>query len=506
MMRDWFGRWGVMLLVALVAARPSAASSAEVREDCVEWRFEASELVVRGTVRPGMQRDLTLEGAALREVTLDVKEVFKGADAAGETVQFFMDASEPLAGATRSWEDVLVFLNRADGEVRANVASVRLGGWRAPAGWVFVLGAERLRPVLQMDGTYVRDAAALLSLVRSSAAFAKGRGGATKVEPAAVPLDATAWDAGGSYVLVAPKDVRLEAVARRWLGDRSPDKRARGLAVIGTMPSAANAMMVRTLLADSFGVERSADEWRAALDERWWREYPLRRRAGKVLATWNELHGVRVDATVADLRYGPVRWGWAWGLAVLAIGGVALAWPRCKWGRPGGGARLAVVMVGLMVLAVVARPHGRQADAYSVATPEADYEVISGGGRVALLRVQDDAPVHGWRVWRTAIPQTGDALWFTRLLSPVESFDRWDVRGAEGRTRGRAAYSYRLVDLPFWMAPTALAVWPVVWMVGALRRRGRRRAWVKANRCGRCGYDLRGHRIDEGCPECGEGR
>ena len=71
-------------------------------------------------------------------------------------------------------------------------------------------------------------------------------------------------------------------------------------------------------------------------------------------------HLPNVDALVTDLRYTPVRWAWVWGLAVAGIGVVALVGPRRRrWGRPGRGARLAVVMVGLMALVAIAWPRGR---------------------------------------------------------------------------------------------------------------------------------------------------
>lgn len=57
---------------------------------------------------------------------------------------------------------------------------------------------------------------------------------------------------------------------------------------------------------------------------------------------------------------------------------------------------------------------------------------------------------------------------------------------------------YRVVVIPLAYLAAPLAVLPAAWVV----RRARRRGYVGAGRCGRCGYDLRGNPSGR-CPECG---
>ena len=65
---------------------------------------------------------------------------------------------------------------------------------------------------------------------------------------------------------------------------------------------------------------------------------------------------------------------------------------------------------------------------------------------------------------------------------------------------GKGMLRYVDVVAPHWMAASASAVLPALWLVGARRRR-RTRLRVVTGLCPRCGYDLRA--TPGRCPECG---
>jgi hypothetical protein len=193
-------------------------------------------------------------------------------------------------------------------------------------------------------------------------------------------------------------------------------------------------------------------------------------------------------------------------VALGAVVVIVLVWPG-RWGRLGVGGRVALGLVGVMVLVGVEGWRTRAvAETYCVAGGGVDYEVVTGGWRVGLLRVQDDAPRHGWMVRRYGVEKNAAWLWFERLLWPVEEKRVAGDYEGEGKTRDSSAYPYRLVTLHYLWVAGVLGVWPAVWWVGVVRRARRRERWIRECRCGGCGYDLRGHPVGAGCPECGTGR
>src|SRR4051794_1792114 len=68
---------GLLVLMTLLCGRAEAMIVPDVWPS-LEWLVESAELVVRGTVRPGMQRDVVVRGELRREVTLEVGETIKG--------------------------------------------------------------------------------------------------------------------------------------------------------------------------------------------------------------------------------------------------------------------------------------------------------------------------------------------------------------------------------------------------------------------------------------------
>ncbi len=62
-------------------------------------------------------------------------------------------------------------------------------------------------------------------------------------------------------------------------------------------------------------------------------------------------------------------------------------------------------------------------------------------------------------------------------------------------------FPFTTVTIPFWLLTILLAVLPSMWAMTYSRRR------IKHNRrfrlCIKCGYDLRAHKPNEKCPECG---
>src|SRR5258706_10191778 len=95
-------------------------------------------------------------------------------------------------------------------------------------------------------------------------------------------------------------------------------------------------------------------------------------------------------------------------------------------------------------------------------------------------------------VRRLTWEESSGGLWFGTLLLTGEEVGWAGLYAGEGRTAGTGGYSYRLIELPYWAVIGAVGVWPALWGVGRLRQARRRRRWLRANRCGRCGDDLRG--------------
>jgi hypothetical protein len=342
-----------------------------------------------------------------------------------------------------------------------------------------------------MDGSLVSDGEGLLKTLREAAAFAKARG-----EPVG---DARYTPVDSDRDLIVPKDARLEALARRWMVEPDVSRRRLGIELLGTMPSPENMERLRGMLTDPvFEVSEEAD-WSPRLEERAFKVYPLRQAAARWLPA-----GEGQGLVATYLRYVPARWrGWAIGLGLIFA--AAVLWPRRRWGEIGWGGRFAIVALGLMGIVVVLWCRsGRAQETYSFAGGGADYEVVSKAGRLGVLRVQDSAPPHGWMVRCFDAKPYGDVFWFAMLLTSTQESEWRGFYAAEGKTADAAGYSYRLIALPYWAVMAVVGAWPAAWGVVRYRRAQRRRRWMQANRCGRCGYDLRGHTGEGRCPECGE--
>jgi len=139
---------------------------------------------------------------------------------------------------------------------------------------------------------------------------------------------------------------------------------------------------------------------------------------------------------------------------------------------------------------------------YNFAVDGANYEIVSAARRLAILRVQDGAARRALSVREDPATPTSP-VWFEKMLFAANEVRGGGFHAVDGRTSGAGAYAYRLLVVPYWMTMTALTLWPAAWTSTRLRRAARRRRWRAANRCGRCGYDLRGHTTQGRCPECG---
>jgi hypothetical protein len=442
-------------------------------DQSVEWAVEASQLVVRGTVRPGMQREISLHNRPeAREVTLDVQETIKGTQR--EQVKFLM--GYPFPGTEQTWVDVLVFLNPSENVTTANAGSDKLAQWEIFDDYcVFDLGRSD-RPMTRMDGVHVAGEE-LVQSTRAAAAFSRRRG--TKVTSWTAPLG-----------LEVPKDSRLEEQARRWAS--SPDRTFRIAAVLALKEfnSTENLALLRRLARDDPAYDIiEPNEWVPRLDERATKHYPVRARAALTSAD-------SLESYAPYLRYQIVSWRW------LTIGAaVLLAIAGLGWWRHGIGAFAAIVCLGfLLMLGLAWWQARRESRAYSFARGGADWEIVSTARGISVLRVQDDAPPHAWMVRRYDSPN----VWFTSLLFDTQATGRWGMNLEEGFTSGSGHYSYRLLQSPYWMLIAASALWPLLWTAGQIRRACRRRNRIRRNCCPECGYDLRGAGVGPGrCPECG---
>jgi len=270
--------------------------------------------------------------------------------------------------------------------------------------------------------------------------------------------------------------------------------------VLAQFPTAQNDALLRKLLKDPYYVVTEAKEWSPAVAWRGMKEYPVRQVAARYVSLGPQDHEIE-----AYMKYSPVGWGW-WATGAALLVAVAL-FRRGKLKRLGVGGRVALLSAGLAVLAGISwcgtQWEGRS---YSLAVGGADYEMVSNGGRVAILRVADHAPRHGLVVRRLEASLSTSGLWFASMLSPGDTAGLKGVSFSGGKTTDSAGYSYRLVEMHYLWVVGLLVGWPVVWRVGRGRSAVRAKRWARENRCAGCGYDLRGHAEEVGCPECGRGR
>jgi hypothetical protein len=455
------------------------------QEPSLEWAVEASQLVIRGTVRPGMQREMKRSGTlAMREITVDISETIKGTPR--QQVKFLM--IQPLAGTENTWVDVLVFLNPATSAAGANAGSGDVEMWEPFASCVFDLGRPE-SAMVRMDETRVTGEA-LLEAARAAAKYSRER---------AEPCESMSlWS--NSRSLIVPKDRRMEEQARRWTA--SPQWHLRDDAVVALwhFKSPENAQILRRLMVEDPAYQNmEVGEWTPRIEARAYKRYPVRARAQETLDAWHERRG-DAQSVLPWLRYELISWRWFTiaAIALLTIGVVA-------WWRRGAGTFAVIVCLGLILAIGLAWWQSRrESRAYSFARGAADWEIVSSARGVSVLRVQDDAPPHGWMVRRCDSPE----VWFASLLSSTQATGRWGLNLEEGFTSGSGHYSYRLLQSPYWMLMAAFALWPFLWTIGQIRRAARRRRRIARNCCGQCGYDLRGSGGSGGagrCPECGAG-
>jgi hypothetical protein len=267
--------WGVM-----VSGLPS-----------LEWQVEGAEMIVRGSVGPGAQRDVTVEGRTWREVTLDVRETIRGARY--ERVTFWMDRREPLAKEGTS-PDVLVFLNTIDWTAPPTDPVGRSARWEAERGQVFILG-DYVRGVVRMDGERVTDGARLLQATREAAAFPEKHGGQRRPYILMEPY------------LTVPMDGRLEALARRWLEDEAMARRATAVHILARFNTPEDLALIKGRMKDPGYLVKEPTEWTAALEWRARKEYPVRQAARLFVEP-----RPGEDSVEPYLRYVPVAWG-GWG-------------------------------------------------------------------------------------------------------------------------------------------------------------------------------------------------
>jgi hypothetical protein len=434
---------------AVKAEHLGAPDDLIIPRSSLEWSVESSALIVRGTVRPGMVKKVVGSNPARVEITLDVTEIIKGSARMPE-VTFSAPPMDPAV----TWIDLLVFLNRT-ATARANASSAAAEGWSADNDGVFVLG-EKTRDVQILDGSTVTDGETLLKATTAAAKYAGER---------LEPCDSVVVDD-----LIVPRDARLEALGRRLLtGD--VQQRTKGVNLLSYFNSAENLHRLREILEHdpAFHLDPS-EEWTPRLEERWWKEYPVREQALNVLVGWKKSGGVDAELRTPFLRYGPVSW-WFWGvwLAVVLLAGILV------WRTFGLNGFTTIALIGVSLLVIVGWWRSLWINqSFNYATGGADIEIVSGHGNIALLRVQDDAPKHGWLVRRYGPDETAGGLWFTHYLNPREDLGRGSFRWAEGMTTGNG-YSFSLIQLPYWLVMGVLLAWPVARGIGRAGRAMRKR-------------------------------
>lgn len=460
----------ILSLFAMSRHARGAMPNFPISDPSLEWAVEESSAIMRGTVRPGMIRKIGNSDLKMVEVTLDVTSALKGPRL--EQVTFAAPTTPELEQSGRSWIDVLVFLVPAPVAAKANANSVQVGGWTVYQkelnlghGWIFVLG-ERTNPVWRISGECIENGEGLLLATTEAAHYERERG---------EPCRSVQFNN-----MTVPEDGRLEALALKWLLASDVPTRQLGIEAIKYFNSTENAARLRQILEHdpAFHVD-PAEEWTARLDERWWKEFPVREQALNVLVGWKKTGGADAELRTPFLRYGPVSW-WFWGIwltAVLVVGILV-------WRGFGFAGFTTVVLIGVSLLVIVGWWRSVWVtQAFSYATGGADVEIISGRGRIALLRVQDDAPRHGWAVRRYGADETAGGLWFAHYLNPREDRGSGNFRWAEGKTAGDG-YSFSLLQLPYWVVMAVLLSWPFAQGIARAGRgmRKRRLAVVHSGR------------------------
>jgi hypothetical protein len=464
---------GVVLVMGCFPARGLVV----MREELIslEWAVERADAIVRGNVLLDARREFSADGK--RQIVLEVMESLKG-DVRG-TIVF------PAVGKADLSGEGVVFLSGGRGK------------WSVYRDWAFSAKGP-VESVYRMDLERVWNGAELVAGVREAV---KSLGTARKAgwpeEGAVIP---TGNDMYSGAMLRVPADARLEALGRRWVENAYWMMRIRGVVALRAVKSEESTAHLRALFADPEYrlIEDSA--WNPRLEGRAMKYYPVRAEAARAV------YGYPPKTVVTEsafLRYRAVAWGK--GLAAVASM-IALAWLCRRAGVEVGFWRWVAIgsMVMLVGVGMLAWRGVQVCDSFSFAAQGLDWEVTFGGGQVAVLRVQDQAPPHGAMVRRYEPAKYPEGLWYWRRFAPLTSETKWKgFYAAEGMTDGGPLLPYRLMIVPYWMVAAVLAVVPGILALGWMRARIRRAAWVRTNRCGRCGYDLRG--LGGRCPECGAG-
>jgi len=480
----------IAILLLLTLPKPANALFGPIYPSLpsLEWKVESTPLIVRGTIRPGMCRKITTANSFRYEVTLDVTQVIKGGR--HEQVTFITSAIEGLTEDNKSWIDVLAFLRPSIDSTKANAGSTALTGWIGDEDHVFVL-ADHTHTIIQMDGSTISNGESLLQATLKAAKFAADRG---TILDHPVSINSHSLEIS---LVQAPKDGRLQALARRWLTDQNDHKRFNGVTTIRYFDSPENAALLRTILAaDPFFRVDPSEDWTPRLEERWWKEYPVREQALNVLSEWKQSRSADAEIRTPFLRYTAIKY---WPLAIaLSVILLAALW-RLK--RKGFTAFTTITLTGLSLLAVFAWCRSAICtESFSYAAAGADFELVSGKSRIALLRVQDDAPPHSPAIRRYTSEETPGNLWFAQYLTPRESAGRPGLCWSQGVTKNNA-FSYTLVEIPYWLLTTLLLTLPASRAITTIGRSLRKQRRIKQNRCAACGYDLRSS--PGRCPECG---
>ncbi|HYE18998.1 MAG TPA: hypothetical protein VEA69_11170, partial [Tepidisphaeraceae bacterium] len=331
----------------------------------------------------------------------------------------------------------------------------------------------------------------------------------------------------------------LVAQALDWAGRTDPDYRVAGVSIFGLFPPSPEAeRAIRVGLTDAHAHD-VLDDYAFDPADRGRRTFPVREAAVRTLRAWERNTGARPHAWLGtdrqdDLfheaypRYAPIRAGGAVVVGAIAVVGLAAC---CGRRRP----RIVRTALGLGLLCATATAasmawrSSTTVDWVTWASSPAQWEVVSSGGRLAVVRL--DSPPAGWTIapaapliasyTPAAIPRRQDRQ-LTAIVPALElktddaAGGRWgpvrasrglatvDLTTINGKVRTRQ-FAYAIVVVP-WGGLAILPALPLV-LAGmiALRRKLRRRARVKRGRCAHCGYDLRGGARAAGrrCPECG---